>query len=106
MGKLFGYARVSTVDQDLTVQREALEKAGVRVTFEEKISGTKRDDRKELDKVLSILGGGDTLVVTRLGRSLKDLANIAHDSKRLMHRSKLHRHSRGSAGSLLFVDCG
>jgi DNA invertase Pin-like site-specific DNA recombinase len=82
MGKLFGYARVSSVDQDLTVQREALRKVGVQAIFEEKISGTKRDNREELGKVLHILGEGDTLVVTRLdrlGRSMRDLANIAHE---------------------------
>jgi len=50
MDKVFGYARVSTVDQDLTVQREALRKAGVRTIFEEKASATKRDGRTELEK--------------------------------------------------------
>jgi DNA invertase Pin-like site-specific DNA recombinase len=82
MGKLLGYARVSSVDQDLTVQRQALDKAGVKVVFEEKASGTKRHNRDELAKVLHILGKGDTLVVTRLdrlGRSMRDLANIAHE---------------------------
>jgi DNA invertase Pin-like site-specific DNA recombinase len=67
-GKLIGYARVSTTDQDLSVQREALERAGVGVIFEEKASGTKREGRTELQKVLSVLGKGDTLVVTRLDR--------------------------------------
>jgi DNA invertase Pin-like site-specific DNA recombinase len=82
LGKLLGYARVSTTDQDLTVQREALRRAGAGVIFEEKASGTKRDGRTELQKVLSVLGEGDVLVVTRLdrlGRSLSDLANIAHE---------------------------
>ena len=81
-GKLFGYARVSSSDQDLSVQREALARAGVHVIFEEKASGTKRDGRSELQKVLAVLGGGDALVVTRLdrlGRSMRDLANIAHE---------------------------
>ena len=81
-GKLIGYARVSTTDQDLSVQREALKCAGVGVVFEEKASGTKREGRTELQKVLSILGNGDALVVTRLdrlGRSMRDLANIAHE---------------------------
>ena len=81
-GKLLGYARVSTTDQDLTVQRKVLERAGVSTIFEEKASGTKRDGRTELQKVLSVLGEGDALVVTRLdrlGRSLRDLANIAHE---------------------------
>jgi DNA invertase Pin-like site-specific DNA recombinase len=81
-GKLFGYARVSTTDQDLALQREALEGAGVNTIFEEKASGAKRDGRTELQKVLSVLGEGDGLVVTRLdrlGRSIRDLANIAHE---------------------------
>jgi DNA invertase Pin-like site-specific DNA recombinase len=81
-GKLFGYARVSTTDQDLSVQREALHDAGVGTIFEEKASGTKRDGRTELQKVLGVLGNGDTLVVTRLdrlGRSLRDLANVANE---------------------------
>src|SRR5262245_38571404 len=81
-GKLFGYARVSTTDQDLGLQREALERAGVNAIFEEKASGTKRGGRIELQKVLSVLGEGDALVVTRLdrlGRSIRDLANIAHE---------------------------
>jgi len=43
MGKLLGYVRVSSAGQDLTVQREALKKAGVRVVFEEKVLGRKRD---------------------------------------------------------------
>lgn len=81
-GKLLGYARVSTSDQDLTVQREALAGAGVSVIFEEKASGTNRNGRTELQKVLSVLGEGDALVVTRLdrlGRSMRDLANIAYE---------------------------
>ena len=81
-GKLLGYARVSTTDQNLSVQRQALAAAGVATIFEEKASGTKGDGRKELTKVLSVLGDGDALVVTRLdrlGRSLRDLANVAHE---------------------------
>jgi DNA invertase Pin-like site-specific DNA recombinase len=78
--KLLGYARVSTTDQDLTVQRQAMKGASVATIFEEKTSGAKR--RTELQKVLGVLGDGDTLVVTRLdrlGRSLRDLANVAHE---------------------------
>jgi DNA invertase Pin-like site-specific DNA recombinase len=73
---------VSTTDQDVSVQREALHGAGVSRIFEEKASGTKRAGRTELQKVLGVLGDGDTLVVTRLdrlGRSLRDLANVAHE---------------------------
>lgn len=82
MGKKIGYARVSTTDQDLTIQREALGRAGCNIVFEEQISGTTRKGRSELEKALGILGQGDKLVVTRLdrlGRSMRDLANIAHE---------------------------
>ncbi len=53
---LFGYARVSTGDQDLTIQREALIEAGVNpdLIFAETASGTKRDGRKELLRLLQI----------------------------------------------------
>jgi len=63
-------------------QRDALDRAGVNAIFDEKASGTKREGRSELQKVLAALGAGDALVVTRLdrlGRSLRDLANIAHE---------------------------
>jgi DNA invertase Pin-like site-specific DNA recombinase len=82
MGKLLGYARVSTADQDLVVQRQALKSAGVTVILEEKASGTKRDGRAELQNILSTLGKDDVLIVTRLdrlGRSLRDLATVAHE---------------------------
>lgn len=82
MARMIGYARVSTTDQDLSVQRAALEKAGCSIVLEEKVSGTKRVGREQLDLALKILGKGDTLTVTRLdrlGRSLRDLANIAHE---------------------------
>ncbi len=62
MGKFFGYARVSTDEQDLTVQREALKAAGVssRLIFEEKVSGTKREGRDELNRMLELAHEGDT----------------------------------------------
>lgn len=70
-----GYARVSTLDQNLTGQVEMLEQAGCDKIFTDKISGTVRD-RSGLDQVKEILKDGDTLVVwrlDRLGRSLSDL---------------------------------
>src|SRR5215831_17184410 len=81
-GKLFGYARVSTTDQDLARQRQSLRHAGVGGIFEERASGIKRGGRTELQKAPLALGAGDALVVTRLdrlGRSMRDLAKIAHD---------------------------
>ena len=86
MGKTFGYARVSTLDQDLEVQHEALRAAGVReeLIFAEKASGSTRTNRRELERLLRILDAGDTLVITRidrLARSMRDLQNIVHDLK-------------------------
>src|SRR3989441_2562990 len=70
-----GYARVSTQDQTLNLQKDALEKIGCKEIFTDKISGAK-SERKGLDQALSYVREGDTLVVwklDRLGRSLKHL---------------------------------
>ncbi len=78
----YGYARVSTTDQDLTIQREALQVAGCEIIREEKISGTSRQGREELRTLLEFLREGDTLVVTRLdrlARSMDDLSSIARE---------------------------
>ncbi len=81
---LYGYARVSTFDQDLGIQRAALKAAGCKVVRAEKASGTRRDGRTELQVLLDFVQPGDTLVVTRidrLARSMKDLqARIASRS--------------------------
>ena len=74
-GLLIGYARVSTQDQNLELQTEALQKAGCKKIFEDRISGT-RAERPGLAKARENLRGGDTLVVwklDRLGRSVKHL---------------------------------
>ena len=79
---LYGYARVSTVDQDLAIQEAALRAAGCRVVRAEKRSGADREGRAELRLLLDFLRAGDTLVVTRvdrLARSLKDLQDIVHE---------------------------
>jgi DNA invertase Pin-like site-specific DNA recombinase len=81
---LYGYARVSTVDQDLSIQRAALRAAGCDVIRAEKARGTRRDGRTELQVLLDFVRAGDTLVATRidrLARSLKDLQNIVHELK-------------------------
>lgn len=80
---MIGYARVSTDDQDLRLQRAALEEGGCKRTFEEKISGAKRD-RPELAKMIEQLRDKDTVVVTRLdrlARSTRDLLDIAEKLK-------------------------
>src|SRR3954449_5080698 len=81
---LYGYARVSTLDQDLTIQQAAPKAVGCEVIRAEKASGTRRDGRSELQVLLDFVHAGDTLVVTRidrLARSLKDLQDIVHELK-------------------------
>ena len=77
----YGYARVSTADQDLAIQAQALRAAGCDVIRAEKATGTSRTGRVELELLLEFLRPGDTLVVTRidrLARSIKDLQDIVH----------------------------
>jgi DNA invertase Pin-like site-specific DNA recombinase len=79
---IYGYARVSTVDQDLSIQHAALTAAGCTVVRSEKVTGTSTDGREEPATLLEFLREGDALVVTRidrLARSLRDLQNIVHD---------------------------
>ena len=79
---LYGYARVSSLDQDLAIQEEKLHAAGCRVIRAEKRSGSGRTGRTELQLLLDFLHKGDTLVVTRidrLARSVKDLQDIVHE---------------------------
>jgi len=78
---IYGYARVSSIDQDLSLQRAALKAAGATIIRAEKASGASRRGRSELETLLEFLGPGDTLIVTRidrLARSLRDLKNIVH----------------------------
>ncbi|MBT2659391.1 recombinase family protein [Bacillus sp. ISL-18] len=81
MGELIGYARVSTLDQDYSLQAEQLAKYGCSKIFQEKKSG-KNTGRPELKKALEYLREGDKLVVykiDRLARSTRDLHNIVYD---------------------------
>lgn len=75
---IYGYARVSTAEQNLDRQTDALINYKVDKIFCEKISGTKKN-RPELDKLLSEISSGDTIVIeslSRLGRSVKNLAEL------------------------------
>jgi DNA invertase Pin-like site-specific DNA recombinase len=78
---LIGYARVSTQDQNLELQRETLTQAGCQKVFEDKMSGT-RAARPGLVQALEMLREGDTLVVwklDRLGRSVKQLVDLVSE---------------------------
>ena len=75
---LIGYARVSTQDQNLDFQIDALTKAGCHRLFDDKVSGS-RAERPGLARALDMLREGDTLVVwklDRLGRSVKNLVDL------------------------------
>ena len=75
---IYGYARVSTADQNLDRQLDALRKHGIDKLYCEKMSGTKKN-RPELDKMIAELSDGDTVVIeslSRLGRSTKNLAEL------------------------------
>jgi DNA invertase Pin-like site-specific DNA recombinase len=79
-GRLVGYARVSTDDQDLSLQLDALKEQGISkdLMLTDKLSGAK-DDRPGLGRCLKILQPGDTLVVwrlDRLGRSMRHLVTL------------------------------
>jgi DNA invertase Pin-like site-specific DNA recombinase len=74
-----GYARVSSTDQDLAIQEEALRAAGCTIIRSEKRSGTKLEGREQLQTILDFIHAGDVLVVTkldRLARSVGDLSRI------------------------------
>lgn len=81
---IYGYARVSSQEQDHSLQAAALLKAGCSLVRAEKVSGTKLEGRTELDLLLQFMRPGDTLMVTRidrLARSIRDLQNIVYDLK-------------------------
>ena len=106
---LYGYARVSTLDQDLGLQRAALRAAGCQVIRAETASGTRRDGRTELQALLDFVHAGDTLVVTRidrLARSLKDLQDIVHElkAKGVSLRATEQPVDTGTAAGKAFLD--
>ena len=81
-GHLIGYARVSSNDQDTSIQAAALRKAGCAVVRVEKASGKSREGRDELASILEFIRPGDVLVVTkldRLGRNTRDALNLVHE---------------------------
>ncbi|MEI2403849.1 recombinase family protein [Niallia taxi] len=86
----YGYARVSTVAQDLEIQIQALQAEGCEVIYKEKFTGTKTD-RPEFNKVLETLQEGDTLVVTKLDRFARSAVEGIQTVKALFARGvKVH----------------
>lgn len=81
-GHVYGYARVSTTDQDLSLQEAALRAAGCELVRAEKKSGTSTEGRTELRTLMDFARKGDTIIVTRvdrLARSIADLAGIVRE---------------------------
>jgi len=104
---IIGYARVSTCEQTLDLQRDALKAAEAASIYEDRASG-KTVDRPELMQCLKALRKGDTLVVwrlDRLGRNLKDLIRIVNDLEVHGVKFKSLKESvdtNGPAGKLVF----
>ncbi|MBQ2940734.1 MAG: recombinase family protein [Clostridia bacterium] len=105
---IYGYARVSTADQNLDRQTDALKNYKVDKIFCEKISGTKKN-RPELDKLLLEISSGDTIVIeslSRLGRSVKNLAELMeffNENKIRLVSLKETIDTTSSTGRLLFT---
>ena len=74
--KTYGYARVSTDDQDCSIQEAALYAAGCDIVRSEKMSGTTTEGRKELETLLDFIRSGDTLMVTRIDRLARSVADL------------------------------
>lgn len=85
-GQLFGYARVSTTDQDLSIQEAALNAAGCTIIRAEKRTGTTTDGRVELRNLIDFTRAGDTIVVTRIDRLARSIADLATIVKELETR--------------------
>jgi DNA invertase Pin-like site-specific DNA recombinase len=80
---MYGYARVSTTDQDLDLQFDALKAAGCETIRSEKVSGSGRKGREELETLLEFIRKGDTLVVTRIDRLARSVGDL-QDMVRLL----------------------
>lgn len=102
-----GYARVSTQDQNLDLQKDALVASGCERIFTDVASGAKAD-RSGLNELLSFLRPGDTLVVwkfDRLGRSLRhllDVVNTIHDKGAGLRSLQENIDTSSSGGKLIF----
>ncbi|TBB95933.1 recombinase family protein [Rhizobium ruizarguesonis] len=107
-----GYARVSTIDQDLQGQFERLRAEGCEIIRSEKVSGGSREGRTELATVIEFLRHGDDLVVTRLdrlGRDTRDVLNIVHECQQrgaFITVLDPHVSTRGEMGNVILTVLG
>ncbi len=107
-----GYARVSTLDQDLEIQQQRLLAEGCQIVRCEKISGASRDGRTELATVIEFLREGDELLVTRLdrlGRDTRDVLNIVHECQQRGSFVTIldpHVSTRGEMGHVILTVLG
>jgi len=83
-----GYARVSSVGQNLDSQLDALQKAGCKKTFSDKMTGS-RMDRPGWDQLMEYLRPGDALVVTELSRMTRSLINLL-ETAQLLEQKKVN----------------
>lgn len=74
---IYGYARVSSTDQDLSIQEDALRAAGCEIIRAEKKSGTTAEGRTELQTLVEFARKGDSIVVTRIDRLARSIADLA-----------------------------
>ncbi|MCJ9749667.1 recombinase family protein [Neorhizobium sp. BETTINA12A] len=107
-----GYARVSTIDQDLQGQHARLRAEGCEIVRSEKVSGANREGRTELATVIEFLRQDDELVVTRLdrlGRDTRDVLNIVHDCQQrgaFVTVLDPHVSTRGEMGHIILTVLG
>jgi DNA invertase Pin-like site-specific DNA recombinase len=107
-----GYARVSTIDQDLDSQLAKLKAEGCEVIRSEKVSGATREGRTELATILDFLRPGDELVVTRLdrlGRDTRDVLNLIYECEQkgaFVTVLDPHVSTRGEMGHIVLTVLG
>jgi DNA invertase Pin-like site-specific DNA recombinase len=98
MGELVGYARVSTAEQDVDLQLDALREAGchVELIFVDKVSGAK-SQRPGLEACIDALEPGDTLLVWRLDRLARSMPQLVNLIQELLEKGVAFRSLRGGA---------
>ncbi|UXS51217.1 recombinase family protein [Agrobacterium tumefaciens] len=107
-----GYARVSTLDQDLEIQQQRLVAEGCQIVRCEKVSGASRRGRTELATIIEFLREDDELIVTRLdrlGRDTRDVLNIIHEcEQRGAYITVLEPHvsTKGEMGKVILTVLG